>query len=402
MANTVITPSVIANEALMQLENNLVMGKLVHREYKDEFVKVGSSVSVRKPVKFSVTDGATRSNQDVQEASTTFTVDQRKHVSWNFATQDLTLSIEEYSERYIKPAVISLANNVDAALMGLYKNVFSNVGTAGTNPTTFLHFGAASQRLDEYACPSEDRRLVLSPAAALTAQDMLKGLYNPDIVKGAVRGRGIGPLAGFETYMDQNVKQHTIGTGWGTPLIAGAAQAVTYANATHTYGGTSQTLSVDGLGAAGLVAAGDVFTIAGVFQVNPVSKDSTGVLQEFTVNVANTASGGGAIAALSISPAIITSGPYQTVDAAPADNAAITVKAAHKANLAFHKNAFGLVMCPLDLPDGAAFKARQSSNGMSIRVVKDYDIDADTDVIRLDILYGVKTLYPELACRLFG
>jgi hypothetical protein len=402
MANTVITPDIIAKEALMQVENNLVMGKLVHRELKKEFVKVGSTVEVRKPVKFSVTDGATRSGQDVQEAATTFTVDQRKHVSWSFSTQDLTLSIEEYSERYIKPAAIALANNVDAALLGLYKGVFSNVGTAGTTPTSFLNFGAASQRLDEYACPSEERRLVLDPAAALKAQDMLKGLYNPEIVKGAVRGRSIGPLAGFDTYMDQNVKQHTIGTGWGTPLVNGGAQAVTYANATHTYGSTSQTLSVDGLSASGAVAQGDVFTIAGVYQVNPISKESTGVLQEFTVNAANTATAGGAIAALSISPAIITSGPYQTVDAAPADNAAITVKAAHKANLAFHKNAFGLVMVPLEMPDGAAFKARESHNGLSIRVVKDYDIDADTDIIRLDILYGVKTLYPELACRLLG
>lgn len=402
MANTIITPSIIAKEALMQLENNLVMGKLVHREYKEEFTKVGSSVSIRKPVKFSVSDGATRSNQDVQEASTSITVDQRKHVSWKFSTNDLTMSIDQYSERYIQPAMIALANNVDAALTNLYKGVFANVGTAGTAPSTFLHFGAAAQRLDEMACPTEQRRLVLNPAAALTAADMLKGTYNPEMVKGAIRGRTIGELAGFSTYMDQNIKRHTTGVWGGTPLVNGASQSVTYAAATHTYGSTSQTLNVDGLTVTtGAVKAGDVFTIAGVYQVNPVSKDSTGVLQEFVVQADGTANGSGQIA-LTISPAIITSGPFQTVDAAPADNAAITLKATHTANLAFHKNAFALVTVPLELPDGAAWKARESANGLSVRVVKDYDIDSDDEVIRLDILYGVKALYPELACRLFG
>ena len=402
MANTIITPDIIAKEALMQLENNLVMGKLVHREYKKEFVKVGESVSVRKPVKFSVSTGATRVNQDVEEASTSITVDQRKHVSWKFSTQDLTMKIDEYSERYIQPAMIALANNVYAALTGLYKGVFANVGTAGTTPTTFLHFGAAAQRMDELAVPTEQRRLVLNPAASLTAADMLKGLYNPELVKGAVRGRTIGQLAGFDTYMDQNIKRHTTGVWGGTPAVNGASQSVAYSAATHTYGSTSQTLNVDGLTATtGAVKAGDVFTIAGVNSVNPVSKEDTGVLQEFVVQADGTASGTGTIA-LTISPAIIISGPFQTVTAAPADNALITLKATHTANLAFHKNAFALVTCPLELPDGAAWKARQSHNGLSVRVVKDYDIDSDDEVIRIDILYGVKSLYPELACRLFG
>lgn len=402
MANTIITPTVIANEALMQLENNLVMGKLVHREYKKEFVKVGESVSIRKPVKFEVSTGATRVNQDVQEASTTLTVDQRKHVSWKFSTQDLTMKIEEYSERYIQPAMIALANNVDAALTGLYKGVFANVGTAATTPTTFLNFGAAARRMDEMAVPTEQRRLVLNPAAALTAADMLKGLYNPELVKGAVRGRTIGPLAGFDTYMDQNIKRHTTGVWGGTPLVNGASQSVTYAAAAHTYGSTSQTLNVDGLTiTTGAVKQGDVFTIAGVYSVNPVSKEDTGVLQEFVVQADGTANGSGQIA-LTISPAIITSGAFQTVTAAPADNAAITLIASHSANLAFHKNAFALVTCPLELPDGAAWKAQQSANGLSVRVVKDYDIASDDEIIRIDILYGVKALYPELACRLLG
>lgn len=401
MANTIITPDIIAKEALMQLENNCVMGKLVHREYKKEFVKVGDSVSVRKPVKFSASDGATRVNQDVQEASTPFTIDKRKHVSWKFATNDLTLSIDQYSDRYIQPAMIALANAIDSDLLGLYKNVAQNVGD-GATPATFLEFADAARRLNDAACPQESRRLVLDPAGSLYAAEMLKGLYQPELVKGAVRGMKIGPIAGLDTYMDQNVKSHVEGTWGTTPLVNGASQSVTYAAATHTFGSTSQTLNVDGLTATtGTVKAGDKITIAGVFAVNLVSKDTLSFLQEFTVVADATASGTGT-AAITISPAIITSGPFQTVSAAPADNAAITRVGDYVANLAFHKNAFGLVTVPLEMPDGAAWKARESHNGYSVRVVKDYDVDSDEDIIRLDIMYGVKSLYPELACVLRG
>ena len=160
-----------------------------------------------------------------------------------------------------------------------------------------------------------------------------------------------------------------------------------------------------------VLKAGDVFTIAGVYAVNPVpGEGSTGktvlpYLQQFVVQGDVSADGGGA-ASLTISPPIITSGPYQTVTAAPADNAAITVlgtaSTAYPQNLAFHRNAFALVTVPLEMPDGATFKARESANGLSVRVVKDYDINADEDIIRLDILFGRKAIYPDLACRLVG
>ena len=399
MANNLITPDIIAKEALMQLENNLVMGKLVHREYRSEFKGgVGDKISIRKPVKFVAVDGAQRVNQDVSEAKTTFTIDKRKHVSWKFSTEDLTLTIEQYSERYIRPAMIALSNQVDADLTGLYKGVFHNVGTAGTTPSTFLNFGSAGTRLDNAAVATEDRRMVLDPQASLYAQDMLKSLYNPELVKGAIRGASIGPLSGFQTYMDQNVKRHTAGT-WTTAAVNGAGQSVAYMAAGHSYGSTSQALIVDGL-STNTVLAGDKFTIAGVYAVNPISKERLGFLQEFTVLEDATVASGAAT--LTISPALITDGAFQTVSAAPADNAVLTASASYTANLAFHKNAFGLVTVPLELPDGAVFKARESHNGYSVRVIKAYDIDSDDEVIRLDILYGIKTLYPELACVLKG
>ena len=405
MANSIITPTVIAKEALMQLENNLVMGNNVHREYKKEFVKVGSSVNIRRPVKFSVSDGATRVNQDVEEANSSISVDQRKHVSWKFGTQDLTLSIEEYSERYIKPACIALANKVDLDLCGLYDDVWNYVGTPGLTVNSFADFAKAPERLDEGAVPQDNRKAVLSAADHWGLLGAQSGLYMQDVAKGAYRKGSLGMLGGIDTFMDQNTRVHTTGTHatGSTPLVNGASQNTTYANSGDA---NEQSLVTDGwANSTAVLKAGDVFTLADVYAVNPVSKEARSFLQQFVVKSDASSDGSGG-ATLTISPAIITSGPYQTVDAAPADNAAITVLGSeasnYRQNLVFHKNAFALVTCPLEMPDGAAFKARESKNGLSIRVVKDYDIDSDNDIIRLDILYGKKAIYPDLAARLAG
>ena len=385
--NTIVTPNLIAKEALMQLKNNMVMGSRVHKEYKNEFVsaaggKSGGTVSIRKPLRFEASDGATRVNQDVSESTIDFTINKRKHVSWKFSAQDLTLSIEEYSKRYITPAAIALANIVDSDLCNLYKDVFMASGTAGTTPSTYAGFGGAAKTLNKYSVPVENRSLVLDPESQLNAAGLLVGLYNPSMVEGAVRNMKIGPLAGFDVFMDQNIKSHTAGTG-ASYAVDGANQA-----------GSSILVKTG----TGTFVAGDIITLAGVNGVNPVSKASTGELQKFIV----TAPYAGGAGTVSVYPSIITSGAYQTVSGSPADSAAITLIASHTANMAFHKNAFGLVMCPIELPDGAAFKHRETHDDISIRVVKDYDVDSDDDIIRLDILYGVKTIYPELACRLLG
>lgn len=413
MANALITPSMIAKEALMQLENNLVLSNQVHREYKKEFDGgQGATVSIRKPVKFYTADGATRVNQDVEEKSTSVTIDQRKHVSWKFSTQDLTLSVEDYSERYIKPAVTTLANTMDAAGYLLYRNVWNSVGTPGTTPATFAAVGAVAQRMDEMAVNAERRNLVVNPAAryAIAGNQTTLGAWDPK-VKSAYEAAMIGDIAGLQTMSSQNIKRHTVGVATGTPLVNGASQNVTYSASTGT---PSQTLITDGWtnSTTGILKAGDVFTIAGVYAVNPVPGEGTTgktvmtYLQQFTVLADADSGASTGPSTLTISPAIITSGPYQTVSAAPADNAAITVMGtaatAYAQNLGFHRNAFALVTVPLEMPDGAAFKARESANGLSIRVVKDYDIAADEDIIRLDILYGWKAIYPELAVRLWG
>lgn len=412
MANALITPSIIAKEALVQLENNLGMANNVHREYKKEFVKVGDTVSIRKPVKFYAADGATRVNQDVEEANTSITVDKQKHVSWKFSSKDLTLTVEDYSERYIKPAMIALANTIDRNGHDLYYNVWNHVGTPGTTPANFAAMAAAAQRMDEMAVSTDMRKAMLNPAAGYAIAGTAQALYMNGVNTQAYRKGSIGEIAGLETFRSQNIASHTVGAYGGSPLVNGASQNVTYAASKST---NSQSLVTDGwtAGTTGILKAGDVITIAGVYAMNPVPGEGTTgkiqmpYLQEFTVLADADSGATTGPATLTISPAIITSGPYQTVSAAPADNAVITVKTgtastAYPQNLAFHKNAFALVTCPLELPDGVSFKARESHKGLSVRVVKQYSIDADDDIIRLDVLYGWKSIYPDLAVRITG
>ena len=405
MANATITSSMIAKEALMQLKNNMVLGNLVHREYKDEFVKVGDSVAIRRPVKFLSTNGATLVKQDVEEGSVDIVISGRKHVGWEFDSKTLTLDIEDFSERYIQPAAITLANSVDADIANLYKAVWNEVGTPGTTPSTFSDLGAAGQRLDQMAVPRAMRRAVFDPAAAWSLADGLKSVFVQDKARGAFEEARIGRYAAFDTYGDQNIKTHTVGVATGTPLIDGATQETTYLLSKTT---NSQTLVTKDWtnSITGILLAGDVFTIAGVFAVNPVSKDKQAFLQQFTVLADANSGATTGPATLTISPAIIISGPYQTVNSSPADNAAIVVKGtgggSYPQSLTFHRNAFALVTIPLDIPDGVSFAAKQTHDNLSMRVIKDYDITNDTEIIRLDIMYGVKAIYPDLACRVTG
>lgn len=414
MSNTLITPTIIAKEALRQLKNNLVMARLVHTDYSKEFNKVGSTISLRKPVKFSASTGATRSNQDVEEGTVSLAIDKQKHVSWNFTSNELTLTVDQYSERYIKPAMIALSQTVESDLMGLYSSVPMWTGTAGSTPDSYLKLGAARQKLVEHAAPmGEDLNAVLNPAAALAIANDLKTLFQPQKTLTALERVKIGRYAGFETYEAQSVKVHTVGK-WGTQdgAVNGAKQCYNGVDGSVTDPqSNSQSLITDGWdnSVTGILKAGDVITLAGVNDVNPVTKEDLGYLKQFVVLATANSGATTGPATLSIAPAIITTGPYKNATAAPADNAVIKVKTGasegtYAQNLCFHKNAFALVWSDLEMPDGAPFKAKESDpdTGMTVRVVKQYDIDNDKDVIRMDILYGVKTIYPELAVRLSG
>jgi hypothetical protein len=211
-------------------------------------------------------------------------------------------------------------------------------------------------------------------------------------------------LGGINTMMCQVTPTHTVGPLGGTPLVNGASQNFTYDTAKNTW---SQSLVTDGwtAAAASRLKAGDVFTIASVYMVNPKTKTTTSILQQFVVTADASSDGSGNLTA-TISPPIITSGPYQTVSAAPADNAAITMlgsaSTVYRQNMFYHKNTMALAMVPLEMPAAAYGGARKSYKDMSVRVVPIYDGTNDISKWRLDVLYGRKIIDPRLAVRVAG
>jgi len=410
MPNTILTPSVIAKEALMLLDNNLVLGNLVNRAYEDEVQKPvngyrkGGSVQIRRPAKYTWRAGAVASPQDTTEKSLTLSVDTQGGVDLAFSSADMTLKIGEFSDRFLKPAMITIANQIDRDIAGLYKSVWNWVGTPGQVVDAFADFGKAPQRLTEMAVP-EDRCGALAPADKWGLLGSLTGSFVQDISKPAIERARLPMVGGVDLYETQNVRTHTVGTKAGTPLINGGSQATTYA---ASGANNAQSLITDGWTASSaILKQGDVFTIAGVFAVNPVSKDVLPYLQQFVVNADISADGSGN-ATLNVSPAIITTGAYQTVSAGPADNAAITVLGTaatnYPQNLVFHKNAFALVMVPMEMPAGVPsdLVGRETYKGISVRLVPYYDGANDLSNWRLDVLYAVKAIFPDLATRVSG
>jgi len=390
--NNVLTPSIISKETLVILENNLVAAGKVNRQFENQFVKIGSTLTVRKPNQFTVTSGPGLSIQDVVEPSTSITISNQKHVDFQFSNQELTLVIEEFSERYLKPAASQLANQLDFDILGNFVTLFNEVGTPGTVPSTFANSVALiGRRMDEGAMPQDDRTLILNPAAYWSIASGLTGLFVNSVAEPALKGF-LAKIANLSIYEDANIQVQTVGNYSGSGVINGAAQ-------------TGSALVTNGWGTSvtGLLNIGDVFTVAGVFAINPRNRQSTGVLQDFVVlSTVNTDGSGNAT--ISVYPALTTSGAYQTVNASPANGAAITVlgsaNTAYAQNVAFTKDCFGLVTVPLELPEGVDFKARQEYKGISMAIIRAFDIQNYVFPTRIDILYGTTTYYPELGVRL--
>lgn len=405
MSNALITTSKITRHAVKEFLNNLQIASKVDRQLDSEFRKIGETISVRRPVMFTSSDGATLgAAEDIEEVAANVTLDQRKHVHFAITSKDLTLSIEDFNTRYIQPAMAELAQQVESSLADSYKQIGNFVGTPGTAPSTFLEVGAAAKVLSKLGTPMNVRwNAFYDEDASLALANGLKSVFPTEIAKKAIEEAAIGRYSKFMLFENQSLKLHTVGVATGTPLINGAAQNTTYAASGAAW---TQTLATDGWtnSITDILLAGDVITIAGVNSVNRRTRVDTGDLQTFVVTADATSGASTGPAALTISPPIITSGPYQTVTAAPADGAAIVVKtgasgASHKQNLAFHPNAITLAMAPLDLPTQGAEASRESFDNVSIRTVTQYAIGTDTTTYRFDILYGVKAQNPDFAVR---
>jgi len=402
MANSLLTIDMITRKCLEILENNLVLSRNVNKEYDDSFAvegaKIGSTLRIRLPDRALVTDGAALQVQDDNEQYTTLTVSSQKHIGINFTSAELTMQLDDFAERVLKPRISQLASSVDADVANAYKSIFNTVGTPGTTPATALVLLQAQQKLNESAAPMSPRYATVNPAANAGLVNGMTGFFNPTGTisrqfKTGMMGEGV--LGFDEMNMSQSIVNHTTGSRAGTILV----------NETVATQGQA-TITLDGLTSNTTVTVGDVFTIAGVYAVNPQTRLSTGSLQQFVVTAAQTASGGD-MANMAISPPMYTAAnALATIDAFPANNAAVTfvgtASTVYPQNLVYHKNAITLATADLLLPQGVDMASRQVHNGISMRIVRQYDINNDRMPCRVDVLYGFNTIRPPMACRIWG
>jgi hypothetical protein len=356
---------------------------------------------------FEASSGATLGTAtDIEERAATVTLDQRQKVHFEITSQDMTLSVEDMTNRFIRPAMEELAQKVEVDLGAVYTTIGNFSGTPGTTPTTFLTVATTGAVLSKLGTPMADRSLMVNADAAVALADGLKTVFPTGIAIKAIEEASVGRYGRFDIFESNSLATHTVGVATGTPLVDGADQETTYAIAGDSW---TQTIVTNGWTSdtADILLAGDVLTFAGVESVNRRTRVSTGDLQTFTVISDAAAGASTGPATLTISPPMIIDGPYQTVTTAPANDAVIVVKtgaggATHPQNLGFHKNAITLAMAPLDMPTDGASAARESFKGISIRSVRQYDITNDKTVFRFDILYGIKAQNPDFACRLTG
>ena len=401
MSNSLLTIDMITRKALEILENNLVLTRNVNRQYDDSFAvegaKIGSTLRIRLPDRALVTDGAALQVQDDNEQFTTLTVASQKHIGVNFTTAELTLQLDDFADRVLKPRISQLAASIDADVANAFKGIGNSVGTPGTTPATSLVLLQAQQKLNENAAVMSPRYATVNPAANAALVEGMKGLFNPTdtISKQFKNGMmGTGVLGYDEVNMSQSIKQFTTGSRTGTITVDGTMS--TQGTAKITLNGTT----------GNTLAVGDVFTIANVYAVNPQTRESTGSLQQFVVTKANTAAGS-KFTDVEIFPAIYTaSHALATVDSFPQNLAAVTFLGAastqYPQNLVYHKDAITFATADLLLPQGVDMASRAVHNGISLRVVRQYDINNDRLPCRIDVLYGYGVIRPQMACRLWG
>lgn len=411
MPNTIVTPQWVTKSVAAEFLNAITYLKNLTRTYDDQYkvngAKVGFQVNARLPQRFQVGDGQALVTQALYNETVPITLTNQKHLGFAYPSADATMLIEEINDRYIKPAAEAVANACDVlAWQDTYKAVYNSIGVPGagapTDVNTYLDGGVL---LSNSSCPTDNRVAVISPRAMARIAGAVTTFFNPSskISEAFNKGQFGSDTLGFsEWYQDQNYPIHTTGTFTAsTPVVNGASQT-----------GSSLVTSGWASGATTL-KKGDVFTIAGVYQVNKLSYQSTGELQQFVVT-ADASDTTGAIT-LSISPSIITSGQRQTVSGSPANSAAITVLGAtdpvsgtlattnSAQGMLFVKDFAAFVMADLEAPVGGVEVARVRAKkaNISIRMVRQYNAQSDQNTTRLDVLVGAATILPEYACRVW-
>lgn len=402
MANQFNNPVVIADKMLEFFDGVSNIASKINRQYESNFAaskdSPGQTIYVEKPPRYTSQSGPVISAvNDINKGKIPVVVNKWRNVTIKLTGLEKTFNARQFdawAEKNIKPIVSPLANDVDMDIFGLYNQIYNFVGTPTTGPTTFDVLAEARELLTLMNTPYEDRLLFLNPTGTRKLTNGLSGTYNPgsDVGQMVRTGKSF-PVAGFDLFEANNVAAHTVGT----------AVANTSTMQTTGAGQVGSTIAMKNVTTGTTFTKGDVITIADVYSVNPTSKQSTGKLQEFVVTATTTAASN-AIAALPISPSIITSGAFQTVNAAAGDSKLVTrltgaVSTQPVQNLGFWKDAIGLVTVPIAVPDGLEGTTR-SYNGMSITLTKGADIMNFEGVYRADICYGVVCFYPENCVRI--
>jgi len=420
--DTILTISMITNESLMVLENELTFARGVNRKYESQFAiegaKIGDTVNVRRPPRFIGTSGPNLSIEDYYQSSIPVVVgDTTKygdqfHVDVSFTTKDLRLSLGEFSSNVIKPAVAAVANKIDYVGLQMAKNSTANiVGTPGSPPTSLLTYLTAGAYLTSEAAPLRgDRSVCIEQFTGATIVDSLKGLFTPsDKIAGQFRSGLMGrDSAGMDWVTDQNVNVQTSGY-W-----AGASASTLTADTTSIgiSSGWAQTSTFTlTAGATVTLKKGDVISLANVFPVNPQNRQIYGNKPRTFVVQSDLTITGSSTGQLTVAPAIITAGQFQNVSiTSTSATATVTpfsigvsgVGISGARNILHHKNAYTLAVVDLPLPDGVDFAGRAADKnaGLSIRVVRQYTINNDQIPTRFDSLWGWAPLYQELGCQI--
>lgn len=401
MANTILTADVIVKAANAMFESNTPFLQSIDRQYDRSYevagAKEGDTVRIMRPIKATTRTGKTAQVQNRTEESVNLAVTNQIGVDMKFSSAELAQDIEPFTKKTLMPYISTLTSTIESNIMAsAYQATYQSVGTPGTDPATWLVYGQAAAKLDNMNANQMGRSVVLNPNGRAATVNGLTGLFNPqrEIGKQYISGN-MGPAAGFDFNSTPNVRNHTVGAiGDNTALV------------NDTVANGDAVISMDDFSnATPSVTAGDVFTIAGVNAVNPLTKQSTGELQQFVVTAAKTGSSN-AIADVAISPTIYSTGPLQNVDALPADDAAITfvgtASTAYTQNLAYQERAFTFATADLPLYGNTDFESRDVHNGVSMRIEKVVDGINDDVYYRLDVLYGFAAVVPEWACRIQG
>jgi hypothetical protein len=395
MGNTLLTPAAITREALRILHNKAMFIGSINKQYDSSFAKsgakIGSDLKIRLPNQYTVRSGAVLNVQDTTEASTTLTVNKQRGVDFKFGSDELTMSLDDFSSRILEPAMAVLAANIENEVYtDAYRNVYNMVDSDG-QALDFYDIMDARRLLNNNLVPMDDNRnVMLTTLHSAKLVDTLKGLFHDsEAIKKQYKEGKMGRTGGFDFWENPIIGKHTTGTAVsGDTLynVNGANQS----GATLTVNTGTTTFLI-----------GDVITIAGCNAVHPETKADLGYAQQFVI----TANSGANATSLAISPAIVTSGARQNVSGAPTDTGAVTkvgggASATLDTSLAYHKDFCTFATADLVMPSGVDFSAREVMDGISIRVIRQYDINNDAFPCRLDVLFGHKVLRPEMAARI--